>query len=174
MRTFAVLLTVVMLCTGSLFGELPVGEKPVTVDLDGKLGSRVDGSPWSSSELKDKVYVLVYSDPDEADLNNAATEALKAENFPADKYGSVAVINMAATWLPNAAINIILKGKQEDYPSTIYVRDFKKALVKKWNLADDSNNILVFDKMGTVVFSRDGQLNDADIKTMIKAIRDNL
>lgn len=157
-----------------LQAELPVGEKPITLNFSGDLGSRVDGTPWSSNEIKDKVWVLVHADPDEADVNDAATEALKAEDFPSDKYGSIAVINMAATWKPNAIINIILKGKQEDYPSTVYVRDFERVMVKKWGLADDSNNIVVFDQEGTVIFSRDGQLSKSDINAMIEVINKNL
>ncbi len=157
-----------------VYAELPLGEKPAAITLSGEMGSRVDGTPWSSSELQNKVYVLVFADPDEADLNNTATEALKAEDFPDSVYASVAVINMAATWLPNMAINMKLKSKQEQYPSTVYVRDYEKTLVKKWKLADDSNDIVVFDKSGTVLFSRDGQLSAEDIATMIKVIRENL
>ena len=70
-------------------------------------------------------------DPDESDLNNHVSEALKAEKFPLEKYGSIAIINMAATWLPNFALNMKLKSKQENYKNTVYVKDLQKILVQE-------------------------------------------
>lgn len=174
MKKIMVLVLTLVLGVSMAFAGLPVGSNAPALTLDGKLGGRVDGAAWSSSELTGKVFVLVYADPDEADLNNTATEALKAEGFPDDKYGSIAVVNMAATWKPNKVIEWILGGKQEKYPSTVYVKDMNKTMVKNWNLLDDSNDIIVFDKSGKVVFCKDGQLSQADIDTMIKIIKENL
>ena len=73
--------------------ELPLGEVPPLIELSGDKGGRINGESWSSSELQGKVISLFYVDPDEADLNNDASEAIKAEDFDKQKYGSVAVIN---------------------------------------------------------------------------------
>jgi len=43
-------------------------------------------------------------------------------------------------------------------------------LVNKWGLADDSNDILVFDPNGTVIFSFDGQLSPEAIEEMLSLI----
>ena len=154
--------------------ELPLGEVPTVIELSGDKGGRINGESWSSSELHGKVYSLFYVDPDEADLNNDASEALKAEDFDKQKYGSVAVINMAATWMPNFAIQMKLESKQKDYPDTTYVKDMEKILVEQWGLADDSNDVLIFDREGKVVFSVDGQLNPSQIEEMLQTIRKNL
>ncbi|MGM0427211.1 MAG: YtfJ family protein [Thermodesulfobacteriota bacterium] len=142
--------------------------------MKGDLGGRLDGSPWSSNELNGKVSVLFYADPDEKDLNNETSEALRKEDFPLDKYQSFAIINMDATWLPNFAISSALKEKQEQYPDTIYVRDYEKVLVKEWKLSDDNNDVLAFDKTGKLIFRKDGKLNAEEIETLITVIRDNL
>jgi YtfJ family uncharacterized protein len=113
-------------------------------------------------------------DPDEKDTNNEASEALDKEKFPAEKFQSVAVINMAATWMPNFAISMSVEEKQKRYPRTIYVRDYKKVLVNAWQVADDSSNILAFDRQGKLIFRKDGKLTAEDIQKLIKAIRDNL
>jgi predicted transcriptional regulator len=102
---------------------IEIGEIPPRVELKEKLGGRLDQKPWSSEELQGKVHVLFYVDPDEKDTNNDASEALDKEKFPSDKFQSVGIINMAATWLPNFAISAALKDKQKLYPKTIYVRD---------------------------------------------------
>jgi YtfJ family uncharacterized protein len=151
-----------------------LGEIPPKVELKEKLGGRLDGKPWSSEELQGKVHVLFYVDPDEKDTNNDASEALDREKFSSEKFQSVGIINMAATWLPNFAISSSLKDKQKRYPKTIYVRDYKKALVSVWKIADDSSNVLAFDKKGKLIFRKDGKLTAEEIQTLIKVIRGHL
>jgi YtfJ family uncharacterized protein len=161
-----------------LFNQLAlaieIGEVPSKVELKDKLGGRLDGKPWSSEELQGKVNVIFYVDPDEKDTNNPASEALNKENFPAEKFQSYGIINMAASWLPNFAISSALKEKQEKYPRTIYVRDYKKILVQAWKISDDSSNVLAFDKKGKLIFRKDGKLSPEDIQKLIKAVRDHL
>ena len=81
---------------------------------------------------------------------------------------------MAATWLPNFAINMKLKSKQEQYKSTVYVKDLDKTLVKKWGLSDDNSDVVVFGKDGSVLFSVDGKFTDAQVKEIVKVVWDNL
>ena len=164
-----------MLFPTIMLAELPIGEIPVSVVLKGELGGRLDGSQWSSEELvSGKVIVLFYVDPDESELNNHVSDALKAENYPKEKYGSIGMANMAATWLPNFAINMKLKSKQEQYKSTVYVKDLEKTLVKKWGLSDDNSDVVVFGKDGSVLYSVDGKFTDAQVKEIIKVVWDNL
>ena len=153
---------------------IEMGEIPPKVELKEKLGGRLDGKPWSSEELRGKVHVLFYVDPDEKDTNNDASEALDKEKFPGEKFQSVGIINMAASWLPNFAISSSLKDKQKRYPRTTYVRDYKKVLVSAWKIADDSSNVLAFDKKGKLIFRKDGKLTAEEIQTLIKVIRDHL
>jgi hypothetical protein len=151
-----------------------MGQVPVQVELKDKLGERVDGGPWSSDEMRGKVHVLFYVDPDKKDLNNDASEALNGENFPPEKFQSVAIINMAATWLPNFAISSALEEKQKKYPRTIYVRDYQKVMVKQWGLTDNESDVLAFDKQGQLMFRKDGKLSEEDIRTLIQSIYQHL
>ncbi|MFH1630518.1 MAG: YtfJ family protein, partial [Pseudomonadota bacterium] len=113
-------------------------------------------------------------DPDERDLNNDTSEALKKENFPRDKFQSYGIINMDATWLPNFIISSSLEEKQKRYPTTIYVRDFDKVLVKAWGIADDNSDVLAFDKTGKLIYRKDGKLNAEDIKALLEIVRAHL
>lgn len=162
------LLFLALLSTNLLAESMPL------VTLEKELGGRLDGSAWSSSELQGKVHVLFYVDPDEKDLNEPLGERLKAENFSRENYQSIAVINMAATWLPNFALEGSLKSKQEKYPDTTYVKDFKKELVKKWELADDSNNVLLFDKQGNILYKIMGAATAEQIEEFISLVKKNL
>ena len=174
MRTLATMIFLMLFPT-MVLAELPIGEIPPKVVLKEDLGGRLDGAQWSSEELvSGKVIVLFYVDPDESELNNHVSDALKAENYPKEKYGSIGMANMAATWLPNFAINMKLKSKQEQYKSTVYVKDLEKTLVKKWGLSDDNSNVVVFGKDGRVLYSVDGKFTDAQVKEIVKVVWDNL
>jgi predicted transcriptional regulator len=47
-------------------------------------------------------------------------------------------------------------------------------LVNAWKIADDSSNVLVFDKHGKLIFRKDGKLTAEEIQMLIKVIRDHL
>ena len=165
----------IMLFPTMVLAELPIGEIPPKVLIKGDLGGRLDGTQWNSEELvSGKVIVLFYVDPDESELNNHVSDALKAENYPKEKYGSIGMANMAATWLPNFAINMKLKSKQEKHKETVYVKDLDKTLVKKWGLSDDNSDVIVFGKDGRVLYSVDGKFTDAQVKEIVKVVWDNL
>jgi hypothetical protein len=151
------------------------GKRPAVVGLSGQTGGEVrDGSPWTSASLKDAVSMLVYVDPDEKDLNEDLAKRLKAEKFDHQYFKSVAIINMKATWKPNAILNAMLKRKQESYPDTLYVKDYDSVLVKEWGLADQTYDVLLFDREGQVLFRKDGKLSDQEIETFVSLVRDNL
>jgi len=167
-----IILGILVLCGVTFAIEL--GSVPTEVTLEGENGGKADGSAWNSSELKRKVYVVFYVDPDEKDRNSALSKALKKRHFDRKKYGSVAIVNLAATWLPNIAIESKLKAKQKKFPDTIYVKDKKKVLVKEWNLADDNSDILIFDKKGKLIYKKFGKVSDSEIKEVLALIEKNL
>ncbi len=162
----------VLLTTIPQVKAVELGQVPPTVQLSGEKGGRVDGTPWSSTEIKGKVYTLMYVDPDAKNMNIPTEKALKAQNFPKDRYGSIAIINMEATWKPNVIINKILKGKQKDYPDTIYVRDMDYYISKAWKLKKNgSYAVLCFDRDGKLIFLKDGKLSPTDTQDLITIIR---
>jgi YtfJ family uncharacterized protein len=153
---------------------LQLGETPLDVVLDGKNGGKVDGSAWNSSMLTGKVHVLFYVDPDKKDVNEAFADALKAANFDHSKFSTVAIVNLAATWKPNIIIEALLKSKQKKFPEAMYVKDKKKVLVKRWQLADDASNVVIFGKDGKVLYFKNGKLDKSDITNVLELIKNNL
>jgi len=152
-----------------------IGQIPPQIELSDKTGGRVDGTPWSSSEIRGKVYTLMYVDPDEKEMNVHVEQALKKMDFPKDRYGSIAVINMEATWKPNAIINSILRKKQEEFPDTIYVRDMDFYLAHAWKLQEKSSYaVLTFAPDGRLLFQKDGKLSDQEVTELIGIIQAQL
>jgi predicted transcriptional regulator len=169
------LLALAMLCVLNLHA-ITVNEIPKTVVISGENGGLVkDSKSWSSDTIKDKVYVMFYVDPDEKDTNEHFTQALKKKNYrQKGNYGSIAIVNLAATWKPNFVIENILASKQEEFPQTIYVKDKNKVLVKEWDIGDDASNILIFDKTGKLLFYKSGKMQQADIDKAFTLIEENI
>ncbi len=168
------ILLLTILFSHQLFAEEYAALTLPTVTLEGEVGGRLDGTAWSSNEIKEKFFVLFYVDPDEKDLNEPTADLLKKEQFPLEQYGSIGVINMAATWLPNFAIEASLKQKLKKFSDTLYLRDLKKVLVKKWGLKDDSSNILLFDKSGKLLFKIMGKATNEESLRLISIIKEQL
>ncbi len=153
---------------------LEVGSTIPTTTLEGEHGGTLDGSVFNSDTLRDKIHVIFYVDPDEKDLNNPFSDALKAQEFDRSKFASIAIINMDATWLPNFAIASSLEEKQKKFPNTLYVKDLQKVLVEEWSLADDNSDIIVLDQSGRVLYVYEGQLDEKEISTVITLIEEHI
>ena len=149
-----------------------VGRPLPQLTLSGKEGGRVDGKPFDSDTLKGKTTVIFYVDPDKKGLNEAFTDALHAQHFDRSRYQSVAVVNMAATWMPDFAIASALKSKQRKFPDTIYVMDRRKKGVEVWGMSDDDANFAVLSKEGEVLYFRAGKIPEEEYETIFSIIRD--
>lgn len=171
-KIFTVILMTIFANTS--FSQVTIGKRPPLVQFSGDNGAKTDGSSWSSKSITGKVYSLFYVDPDEKDANEVFIDKLKAQEFDRNKYGSIAIINLAATWKPNIIIERILKSKQEKYPDTIYVKDRVSKLVKSWGLKDDAYNVLLFNKKGELLFQKAGTMTDKETETYFKLIKENL
>jgi predicted transcriptional regulator len=158
------------------YATLPLGATAPVLEIHGDDGGTVAGAAWSSKDFATagKVHMVVNSTVGEKDTNNETTEAIKKEDFPEDKFSTVAVINMASSWQPNFMIDRALDEKQQQYKRTLYVRDKKNAAQKGWKLADKSNNIVLFDKTGKVVFSVDGKLSKEEREKLLSTIRESI
>jgi predicted transcriptional regulator len=154
--------------------ELTVGQPAPGVVLEGEGGGKISGGACHSDSLTGKVHVLFYVDPDERSVNDHVADALQREDFDRSRYGSLAVINLAASWLPNALLQSSLEDKQKQFPHTLYVQDLQKALVSRWGLTDHGNDIVAFDPAGRVLFHRAGTLSEADLDLLIDTIKAHL
>jgi|GEM_PF-1888735 len=138
-----------------------------TIEGDKNIRTIKEDKPFSTDIIKGKIFLVNYVDPDERELNKAFMREL--EKFNKGQIGSIAIINLAATWLPNSLIEGELKKSQKAHPTTIYVKDYNKVLVKRWGLKDDDYNTLIFDKNRKLIFKANGKLT-AKQQQKIKAL----
>ena len=142
--------------------------------LKGDEGGYVTGKDFNSASLDKNIYLMFYVDPDEKDMNEHVGPAIKKEDFNSTTFGSIACINMDATWKPNFIISSMLKSKQEEFPTTIYLKDMEKKVLKAWSFKDDSSNVIVFNKARKVLFASEGKVSPEALKTLIQTIKDNI
>lgn len=175
MTKHILILSFFLFITPNLFSAIEnIHRHPAPITLSGKNGGKLNGNAWNSKDMRGNLTVLFYVDPDQRDLNNDLSETLKAKDYSPQQVSYVAAINMKATWLPNFVIKKLLKKKQERYPNTTYLKDFRKFFVKKWGLKDHSNQVVIFDQNLNLIYSKAGQHQKNDIKNVINLIESHI
>ena len=147
-----------------------VGHIPPHIILKKTNGGTTDGKAWDSKTLKGKVHTLLYMDPDKRSDSQILLDALAKLKIDNHKYSTVAIINLAATWLPNAILQSKLKEKQKELNNMEYVFDKTKFLVKKWHLKDDASNVVILDKNSKVIYQKSGELTSKDVQEILQII----
>jgi predicted transcriptional regulator len=107
-----------------------------------------DDNPKAIPAIGEKVIMILYTDPDEKDINDPLSNAVKAKNFPDSKYLAVGVANCKDTWIPNAGIRMKARQKQKQFPTSVVLLDEDKVLPKTWGLGncDDMGVIIIIGK----------------------------
>jgi len=147
-----------------------VGHVLPKVILDKANGGTADDKVWNSKILKGKVHTLLYMDPDKRSDSQILLDALAKLNIDNHKYSTVAIINLAATWMPNSILQSKLKEKQKELNNMEYVFDKTKFLVKKWHLKDDASNVMILDKNSKVIYQKSGKLSTKDVEKILQII----
>ncbi len=161
------------LLVSSLMAEVSMTDTLSPITLEGKQGGYYDGTTWKSSMLEGKTTMLMYVDPDEkskGEVYKPTIEALE-KDLDFNKFQIVVILNLKATWKPNAVIEMLLKKKSKNYPKRIYVLDKDSILVKEWKLADNEYNTLVINKESKVIYSHSGKWKEGEMSEIDTLIR---
>ena len=86
--------------------------------------------------LGEKLLVVFYTDPDNKDVNDPLSDALKSKHFAKEKYLGVGIANCKDTWLPNSVIRYASRQKQAKYPNSVILVDDSYVVSKAWGLGD--------------------------------------
>jgi hypothetical protein len=118
-----------------------------------------------------KVLAIFYNDADEADMNDPLADAIKAKNFPADRYRGIGIANLKDSKMPNFLIRKVIRGKIEKYKSTI-LTDSGRTLAREWNLGDCNNNsvFILVGKDKVVKHVQSGPIRGGDIDAIVELI----
>ena len=151
--------------------SLELGEIPKYLELSGENGCVVKTKEtWTSKNIKNKLNVILYVDPDKKEINSDFITKLLEDNKDNNKVDKIAIVNTKSSWKPSFLIDQYIKRKQEDNPNVLFLKDNNKILVKKWGLKDEDTNILILSEYGNVMFVKSGKLNDNDKKEIERLI----
>ena len=151
-----------------------VMNKPLTnLSLEGDNGGYYSGKTWDSTMLEGKTTMLMYVDPDERGKGEVFKPTIAGfeNDLDFDKFQIVVIINLNATWKPDAIIKKMMKSKVDEHPKRIYILDVQSSLVKKWNLPDDEYNTLVINPNTEVIYQHAGEWNNEEMQNIDKLIR---
>ncbi|MBU0544293.1 MAG: YtfJ family protein [Proteobacteria bacterium] len=170
-KLISVFAVLVFLSAGAAFaGELKVGAK---------------ASDWSYKDSDDKVFTMeswagkvllvTYVDPDESDLNEHFTDAMKKAKddglLKEETYKGMGIADCAATWKPDALIRIIAGRKAKKYNTTILF-DYDASLRNAWGLGKDTSNVILLDKNRVCRYIFRGRVPDDQVASTVKLAED--
>jgi predicted transcriptional regulator len=147
-----------------------IGDALPQVTLEKENGGVSNEKAWHSSDLKGKAHLLLYMDPDKRKETQALLDALNRLEVDSKAYSTVAIVNLAATWMPDAILEGLLSKKQKELKNTSFVFDKKKYLVKKWKMKDDASNVLILDRTSKVIYKKVGKVLAKDIDNILSDI----
>jgi hypothetical protein len=159
-----------------------LAQSPLTARAEVQVGATLPNAevrdasdrPVQIPELGSKILLVLYTDPDEADQNDAFADAVKAKTLDQTVFKSIGIANMEdAPAKPNWIIRSIVRGKIKKYNVTI-LTDPKRYLVKAWDLGDCNNKsvVMIIDKEKKLRFFKKGKLSDTDHAAALKLLDD--
>ena len=163
---------IIWLCTMAMIHAVNIGDTLPQVILEKENGGTSGDKPWHSTSLKGKVHLVLYMDPDERKETQALLDALNNLVIDSKLYSTVAIVNLAATWMPDVVLESMLSKKQKELKNTTFVFDKEKVLVKKWKMKDDASNVLIVDKSSKILYQKVGKISPKNIECIIKMIYD--
>ncbi len=160
----------------TLFAEVDTTKPLSSIVLQDDKGGKYSGEAWNSNMLLGKTTMLMYVDPDERSKGEIFKPTIAGfeKDLDFSQFQIVVMINLNATWKPNAVIKKMMKSKVEEHPKRQYVLDVDGALVKNWNLPDDEYNTLIINKEGKIIYQHKGQWKEGEMKQVDQLVRQSV
>ena len=155
-----------------LFGTVALAEElqPGRTASDWSFAD-ADGKVHTLDSWAGKVLLINYVDPDESDLNEHFTDAMKKAKddgfLKSETYTGIGIADCAATWKPNFAIRAIAGNKAKKYNTTILF-DYDGTLRNAWGLKKDTSNIIILDKQRICRAIIRGRVPDEQVAELVK------
>ena len=146
--------------------ELQVGMQASEWAFEDSGGKRFSMANWDG-----KVLLINYVDPDESDLNEHFTDAMKKAKDEGrlndESYKGIGIADCAATWKPNFAIRAIAGKKAKKYNTTILF-DYDASLRNAWGLQKDTANAVLLDKKRMCRAIIRGRVPDEEVAQLVQ------
>ncbi len=130
-----------------------------------------DGKAFTMESWAGRVLLVNYVDPDESDLNEHFTDAMKKAKeeglLKEETYKGIGIVDCDATWKPNFLIRAIAGEKAKKY-KTVILFDYDAKLRNAWGLGKDTANAVILDKNRVCRAIVRGRVPDDQVETLVK------
>lgn len=168
-KMISIVVTLALLWASPLWGaELKVGDQASDWQYED-----ADKKIFSLKSWEGKVLLVNYVDPDEADLNEHFTDAVKkvkdAGRLKSATYKGIGIVDTAATWKPNFLIRQIAGAKAKKY-NTVILFDYDGSLREAWGLGKDTANVIILDKNRVCRAIIRGRVPDEQVASLVELL----
>ena len=132
---------------------------------------------WSSSQLTGKVRLIQHiAGRSKAKAMNAPLiEAIKAAKFDHNRYQTTTIVDLDDTLFGTSAFVLSsVKESKEQFPWSSFVLDSEGRVRQSWGLQEESSAIVLLDRSGKVLFSKEGALTKEEINQLLSTIQAQL
>jgi predicted transcriptional regulator len=130
-----------------------------------------DNQMFTMESWAGKVLLVNYVDPDESDLNEHFTDAMKKAKdqglLKEETYKGIGIVDCKATWKPDVLIRSMAGAKAKKY-NTVILFDYDASLRNSWGLAQDTANAILLDKNRVVKAIVRGRVPDDQVDAIVK------
>lgn len=129
---------------------------------------------WNSAQLPGKVRVIqhIAGRSSAKEKNAALIEAIKAAQFPHDRYQTTTIVNTDDA-IPGTGMFVrsSIESNKKQFPWSQFIVDGNGVAKKAWQLEKGGSAIVVLDKEGKVRFAKDGALTQEEVKQVTDRVR---
>lgn len=132
---------------------------------------------WSTQDMLGKVRVIqaIAGRSSAKELNAPLMAAITAAEFPQQSYQTTSIINQDdAIWGTGSFVKSSAQDSKKEFPWSSMVLDEDGNVASAWQLAEESSAIIVIDKLGKVLFVKEGALNDGEVQQVLNLVKENL
>ncbi len=152
--------------------SIPASASSGELQLDTK--GHFNYSAWHQDMLLNKVRVVFHiaGRTQAKVINNELLDALKAAQFPQDKYQTTTLINVDDAIIGTSSfVRRQAKKSKTQFPWSSIVLDSNGSIQKSWVLMPKSSAVLLLNPLGQVLFFKDGQLTSQEVSWVVEKIR---
>ncbi len=152
----------------------------VKVDKYGEIlveGKETAFQAWNSEQMKGKVRIIqaIAGRSAAKAMNADLMAAITAAHFPEQEYQTTTIINQDdAIWGTGSFVKSSAQDSKLEFPWSSIVLDESGNVAKGWELKPESSAIIVQDKLGKVLFVKEGALNEQEIKQVLELVKVSL
>lgn len=183
MKTKILLSAVLSLTPGlALAHNLSVGQTipDVSVGAYGEIvmqGKGVAYQPWTTQHMLGKVRVIqaIAGRSSAKEMNAPLMSAITAAKFPQESYQTTTIINQSdSIWGTGSFVKSSAQDSKQEFPWSSMVLDKNGLVASSWELQEESSAIIVQDKLGKILFIKEGTLTTEEIEQVLNLIKQNI